>query len=251
MFLVIDAGNTSTSFAFFDVQKNKDTLSSVFKFKTKNLITNNADLSCLPNKNINIEEILIGSVVPKVNDALTKICKNLYRIKPIFVKDDNIKLPILIKEDNPEITGADRIANAIAGFAVFNQSCVVIDMGTATTFDYVDSQGNLSGSSFVPGIEISLEALISKAALLPKINIEKTKKIIATNSIDAMRSGIFYGYLSLMEGLALRIREEKGDLKIIATGGLAKFYAEHSKVIDYFDENLTLFGLLKILKFNL
>jgi type III pantothenate kinase len=213
MFLVIDAGNTSTSFAFFDIEKNKDTLKYVFKIKTKLLINNKADLSCLPIENISVDKILIGSVAPKVNDVLKKICKSLYKINPLFVKDDNVKLPILINEDNPKITGADRIANAIAGFAVFNQSCVVIDMGTATTFDYVDSKGNLSGSSFVPGIEISLEALISKAALLPKITIEKPKKIIATNSIDAMRSGVFYGYLSLMEGLALRIKEEKRRLE--------------------------------------
>ncbi len=250
MLLAVDIGNTNIVFGFYYGAKLRKSLrletkrnASVEyykKFFVKNKI-----------KQDSIKQIIVCSVVPQTKNNFEKFCKEHFKIKPFEVADNIDKLGIKIKLKNPKEVGADRVVNAIAYFKKYKKAGIIIDFGTATTFDVVDDKGNYLGGMISPGINLAIKAFSDAAAKLPTIKIAKPTKVIGNSTITAMQSGIYFGYLGLIEKSISEIAGEMKKFgirtkpKVIATGGLARFFAE-CKTIDDIAENLTLDGLFII-----
>jgi type III pantothenate kinase len=178
------------------------------------------------------------------------ICRKYVGIRPILV-EPGIKTGMPILYENPSELGADRIVNAISGYEKYKRALIIVDFGTATTFDYITPKGEYVGGAIAPGIMISLEALFERASKLPRVELIKPKSIIGKNTVYAMQSGIIYGYVSLVDGIVKRMKEEvKTDPYIIATGGLASLIYKESETIDEVDEFLTLRGLKMLYERN-
>jgi type III pantothenate kinase len=188
--------------------------------------------------------------VPNANFHLRKFCESYVKAQPIFVNSD-LDTGIQIDLPKPQEVGADRIVNAVAAKAVYQLPCVIIDFGTATTFDVITKNGAYVGGIIAPGINLSLDALHRAAAQLPKVDIAKPTRVIGNDTVSAMKSGIFWGYVAMMEGLLERIAGELGERPfVIATGGLAPIFAGSMKGLDKVDEELTLRGLELIYERN-
>ena len=250
MLLAIDAGNTNTVFALFEGKTMKGSWRSVTLAQRTSdeyavfLHTLMAEKGIDRN---NIKAAIIGSVVPEANFNLIRLCRDHLRCEPLIVGAPQVKTGIKILIDRPEEAGADRIINAVGGALAHKPPFIIIDFGTATTFDVVDADGNYAGGAIAPGINLSLQALHMAAAKLPRIGIAPTEKVIATNTTDAIRSGIYWGYVGLIEGMIARIKAEFGKpMTVIATGGLAPMFAGVVKAIDHTDDHLTLQGLAEI-----
>jgi type III pantothenate kinase len=182
---------------------------------------------------------------------LKQLCRRYFKCDPLVVGEENVKLGLNILLDRPEEVGADRLVNAVAAHKRYHGPLIVIDFGTATTFDVVDDKGNYLGGAIAPGINLSLEALHTAAAKLPRVAIGRPKQVIGKATVPAMQSGIFWGYVGLIEGLTQRISTEYGgEMKVIATGGLAPMFADATSTIQHLDPDLTLFGLLEINRRN-
>jgi len=178
-----------------------------------------------------------------LHNILEPLCKKYFHIKPLIV-GPGIKTGMPIFYDNPKEVGADRIVNAVAAFERYKTDVIVVDFGTATTFDYVSAKGEYMGGCISPGIMISSEALFQKAARLPRVEISRPKTVVGKDTVSSMQAGILYGYAGLVDGIVERIKEEvKSNPKVIATGGLAKVIADETKSIHVVDEMLTLEGL--------
>ena len=197
--------------------------------------------------------IAISSVVPPLDSILREVCERYFKLKPLFV-EPGVKTGLPILTDNPAEVGADRIVNCVAAFDRFKSACIVVDMGTATTFDVVSPRGEFLGGAIAPGLGISAEALFSRAARLPRIDVRKPAKVIGTGTVDNIQIGLYYGYIGLVDGILERMLAHlsaeagaaPGDfsaIQTIATGGLAKLIAEGSKYIGQVDDSLTLTGL--------
>lgn len=254
MLLAIDVGNTNIVFAVFageDV-RGKWRLSTDARRTADEYAILLKELFALEGITFaDIKNIIVSSVVPQSAYALKTLCKDYFGRKPMVVGKEGIKLGLAIKTDSPAEVGADRLVNAVAAFKKYKKACIVIDFGTATTFDVVDGKGDYLGGLIAPGINLSLDALHRAAAKLPEIGVEKPKQVIGKSTVSAMQSGIYYGYLGLIEGSITRIRKElKKNLLTIATGGLAPLFAEATDAIDKADEDLTLYGLNEIYKRN-
>lgn len=190
-----------------------------------------------------IDAVIISSVVPALTWVMESIARDFFRLAPLVVGPD-IKTGIQIQYDNPREVGADRIVNAVAGYEKHRSALIIVDFGTATTFDHVNSNGDYCGGAIAPGLAISMEALFQRASKLPRIDIAKPPQTIARNTINSMQSGIYYGYIGLVDGIINRIKAECLDNpRVIATGGLAKLISPESQTIDEVDEFLTLDGL--------
>jgi type III pantothenate kinase len=190
-----------------------------------------------------IRDIILSSVVPVMTGVLEKLSRNYFNLKP-YVIGPGIKTGMPINIDNPREVGADRIVNAVAGFEKYKTSLVIVDFGTATTFDFVNRKGHYCGGAIAPGLMISAEALFQKASKLPRVEIAKPPSIIAKNTVCSMQAGIFYGYIGLVDEIVSRMKTESRETpKVIATGGLARLIAPESKTIDMVEEYLTLEGL--------
>ncbi len=190
-----------------------------------------------------VKGIIVSSVVPPIMFALERMCEKYFKIKPLVV-GPGIKTGLNIKYENPREVGADRIVNAVAGIQLYGSPLIIVDFGTATTYCYINENKHYMGGVITPGIMISAEALYSRAAKLPRIEITKPSSVVGKNTVSAMQSGILYGYVGQVEGIVKRMKEEaKQEPKVIATGGLAKLIAEESNVIDIVDPFLTLKGL--------
>lgn len=197
-----------------------------------------------------IQGIIISSVVPPIMFALERMCEKYFKIKPLVV-GPGIKTGLNIKYENPREVGADRIVNAVAGIQLYGSPLIIVDFGTATTYCYINEDKHYMGGVITPGIMISAEALYSRAAKLPRIEITKPSSVVGKNTISAMQSGILYGYVGQVEGIVKRMKEEaKQEPTVIATGGLAKLIAEESNVIDIVDPFLTLTGLYMLYERN-
>ena len=191
--------------------------------------------------------IAISSVVPPLDGMLRQVCERYFKPMPLFV-EPGVKtgLPVLI--DNPSELGADRVVNCVAAYERFKSACIVVDMGTATTFDVVSAKGEFLGGAIAPGLGISAEALFSRAARLPRIDVKKPVKVIGTGTVDNLQIGLYYGYIGLVDGILERMLEQMkadgmGEVKTVATGGLAGLIAGGSKYLGEVDGALTLTGL--------
>lgn len=190
-----------------------------------------------------LEGAIVGSVVPPLNGAITEMIRNYFGVEALFV-EPGIKTGIAIHTDNPQEVGADRIINCVAAYERFGGPTVIVDFGTATTFDLVTADAKYVGGVIAPGLNISAEALFARAARLPRVDIRKPPHVIGSNTVVNMQSGIYFGYLSLVDGILARIKSEVKDIKwVIATGGLAALFEEDSEHIDEVDSELTLQGL--------
>ncbi len=255
MLLAIDTGNTNTVFSVFDEngtvrgewRSSSDTNRTADEFA----VWLSQLMSFEGIKPADIKDAIIATVVPAMLFNLQSLCRKYFKVEPLVVGDPKVDLGIEIFLDRPEEVGADRLVNAIAAHEIYKGALIVIDFGTATTFDVVDSKGNYCGGAIAPGINLSLEALHMAAAKLPRIAIGKPEKAIGTGTTTAMQSGIFWGYIGMIEGLTDRMKKEFGeDMTVIATGGLSSLFAKSTDVIQHSDTDLTLRGLLAIFKRN-
>jgi type III pantothenate kinase len=246
MLLVIDAGNTNIVFAVHDGTEWRGT----WRLATSSQRTSDeygvwleALIVRAGIKVVEIDGAVIGTVVPAALYHLRRLCRDWFDVEPIVARAA-LDWGFEIKIDNPDEAGADRLLNALAAHTQYKGPLVVIDFGTATTFDVVDKDGAYLGGAIAPGINLSIEALHQAAARLPRIGIGRPQSVIGTSTIPAMRSGIYWGYIGLIEGLLARIEGEYGEpLKAIATGGLAPLIAEGTTKFTIIDPDLTLDGL--------
>jgi len=254
MLLAIDVGNTNTVLGAYDgqhlahhwrVESARTRTSDEYGILLRNLY-DGSDFSSRE-----IKAIIIASVVPPLTPAIMELCERYFGLTPMIV-GPGIKTGISIKMDNPKEVGADRIVNAVAAFAKHRRPAIVVDFGTATTFDLVSEKGDYMGGVIAPGVNISAEALFRQASKLPRIEIAKPVTVVGKNTVAAMQSGLFYGYVAMIEGIIDRIRKEvRLDPLVIATGGLARTIAAETTKIHVIDENLTLEGLRIIYERNL
>lgn len=255
MLLAIDIGNTNLVFALCD----RDAIRAQWRIRTDH--HRSADeyavwlFALMAREKLNekdINAVIFSSVVPDVNFELKSFARNYLKLEPQILSTGQIDVGMPIRIDNPKELGADRIINAYAAWSEHAQALIVIDFGTATTFDVVSGRGEYMGGVIAPGINLSLEALHRAAAKLPGIAIKHPEKVVGTNTTNAMQSGIFHGYAGLIEGIVARIKAERGEsMKVIATGGLAPLYAEATKAIDVVDADLTIRGLMRIYERNI
>lgn len=239
MLLAIDAGNTNIVMALYKGHEQVD----LCRMETTGKIPES--INEIVRQYPNITDVIISSVVPKVNEVIEKSCAYLLKVEPIFITHENAG--IKVATDKPDEVGADRLVNAVAAMQGHDTPIVVVDFGTATTFDVVDDQGQYAGGVIAPGINLSMQALHQAAAKLPDVAVEKPDKVIGKNTKEAMQSGIYWGYIGLIEGTLKRIADEMGaQPKVIATGGLAPLFETGTDMIEAVDQELTMKGLVHI-----
>lgn len=253
MILVIDVGNTNIVLGIYNNQQllhhwristNRSgtvdeygiTIHSLFQYAGLSLDQ--------------IEGVAISSVVPPLNGLLEQLCERYMKKTPVVV-GPGVKTGLNIRYENPREVGADRIVNSVAAIEKYGSPLIVVDFGTATTFDYIDEGGNYLGGAIVPGIGISTEALYQRAAKLPRIELTKPKSVVGRNSVTSMQAGIIYGYVGQVDGIVNRIKKEFNEnSRVIATGGLADMIFAESETIEVVDPMLTLEGLRLIYERN-
>ena len=247
MILVVDVGNTNITFGVYEGQN----LQATFHITTKTPRTSDEYgavlLDLLERKGINVAELegsIIASVVPDVMHSLTGGIVRYTGTQPLIV-GPGVKTGIKVVTENPRGIGADRIVDAVAAYEKYGGPVLVIDFGTATTYDYVTDKGEFAAGITAPGIRISLEALWKSAAKLPNVEIKKPKSILAQETITSMQAGLLYGQIGQTEYIIKKVKEETGlaDMKVVATGGLGRTIADETDSIDIYDSALTLEGL--------
>jgi type III pantothenate kinase len=253
MLLVVDVGNTETVLGIYEGKV------LVHDWRIRTVVDHTVDeygmliVSLYKSSRIGsraVKDIIISCVVPPMLNILEPLCKKYFDLKPLIV-GPGIKTGMPILYDNPREVGADRIVNAVAAFEKYARESIVVDFGTATTFDYVSARGEYMGGCIAPGIMISSEALFRRAARLPRVELSKPKTIIAKDTVSSMQAGIMYGYAGLVDGIVQRMKEEAGtDPLVVATGGLAGVIGPETKSIKLVDGSLTLEGLRIIYERN-
>ncbi len=253
MILVIDVGNTNTVLGIF----SKDELISHWRLSTikertideYGILTRNL-LSLSDIDASNVKAIVLSSVVPPLNSILEEMVKSYFNIEPLFV-EPGIKTGMPILYENPHDVGADRITNSVAALTLYGSPVIVIDFGTATTFDVITQKGEYLGGVIAPGPGIAAEALFEKTARLPRVGIRKPPKVIGKNTVNSIESGLYHGYIALVEGIVEKIRHELAlPAKVIATGGFSSSLCKDIRCIDDFNPYLTLHGLKIIYEKN-
>ncbi len=252
MLFVLDVGNTNTVAGVFRSNGNGGYERLVAHWRLGTNRTQTVDEYGVLLRNLfamaelepsAIDGIIVSSVVPPLDSTLREVCQRYFGCKPLFV-EPGIKTGMPINYDNPQEVGADRIVNGVAALQKYGAPCIVVDFGTATTFDCVSAKGEYMGGVIAPGIGISAEALFARTARLPRVDIRRPPRIIGSNTVGSLQSGLFYGYLALVDGLLERLLGEMGeDTKVVATGGLAPLFGDESKYISAVDDLLTLDGL--------
>ncbi|HDP70317.1 MAG TPA: type III pantothenate kinase [Actinobacteria bacterium] len=253
MLLAVDVGNTQTVFGVFDgdelncnwrISTNKEETADELTVTIANLL----NLHGLKLKDI--DAIIISSVVPHCTASLNEMAKSIFKLEAIIV-GPGTKTGIPILYDNPHEVGADRIVNAVAAYEFYGGPVIVVDFGTATTFDAISSKGEYLGGAIAPGIEISAEALFGMAAKLSRVDLKVPSKTIGKNTTESLQSGIMFGVVGQVDKIVTSIKNElKGSPTVVATGGLASLIAGECKIIDEVSSDLTLLGLKKIYEIN-
>lgn len=247
MLLVIDAGNTNTVFAVYDgtdlkgkwrISSDGQRTADEYSVWLNQVLTfDGLALST-------IHAAIISSVVPPALPNLTQLCEKVLKCDPLIVGSPQVALGLDVRIDEPSAVGADRLANAVGAHAKFSGALIVLDFGTATTLDIIAPDGAYEGGVIAPGVNLSVEALHMAAAKLPPITVERPDKVIGRSTVQAMQSGVFWGYIGMIEGLVARIEEEYGEsATVIATGGLSRLFCESTAIIEYVEEDLTIEGL--------
>ena len=254
MILTLDIGNTNVKTALFDGEKmvqywrlatNKMMSSDEYGILLANLFTHDGlDMK-------SVTGIVMSSVVPSINFTIEHMVQNYFGLQPMMVVP-GIKTGINLKYDNPRELGSDRIANAVAAYEIYGGPCIFIDFGTATTFGVMSARGEFLGGAICPGLKLAAEALVERAAKLPKFELIKPDSVIGRNTITNLQSGIVYGYVGQVSYLIRKMKQEIGapEAKVIATGGLALLVAGETDAIDVLDGTLTLKGLRLIYEKN-
>lgn len=246
MLLVIDVGNTHTVIGVFDdhdrmrdwrIHTESATTADEFHFLVAAMFREAGIEPAM------IQSTVISCVVPPIVNMLTAYCNKYLQHLPVWISPENVDMPILY--DNPAEVGADRLVNAAAAYNKYASSLIVIDFGTATTFDVITEKGEYLGGAISPGIGIAAEALFSKASKLPRVEFQPPPRVIGTNTVDSMKSGIIFGYAELVDGMVRRIQQEMLPAvpKVIATGGMAMIIKDMSQTIESVETALTLEGL--------
>jgi len=253
MLLAIDCGNTNTVFSIWDGTR------FICTMRTSTHHARTADAyftwfsTLLKHYDItpDITEVIISSTVPRVVFNLRVFADRFFGCRPMVVGKPECVLPRAPRVDEGTIVGPDRLVNTAGAFDRFGGNLIVVDFGTATTFDVVDDDGAYVGGLIAPGVNLSLEALHMAAAALPHVDISKPQRVVGTNTVACMQSGVFWGYVGLVRECCARIKAERGrEMKIIGTGGLAPLFAETEELFDHVEDDLTMHGLTVIHAFN-
>jgi type III pantothenate kinase len=254
MLLAIDCGNTNTVFAICDGED----IRGEWRIATDGRRTADeyavwlTQLFALDGLNRDdVTAAIIATVVPDALFNLQSLCKRYFKTQPLVVGESGVKLGVKVLLDNPDEVGADRLVNAVSAHERYPGDLILLDFGTATTFDVVNAAGDYVGGVIAPGINLSLEALHKAAAKLPRIGVKRPPHVIGKSTVPAMQSGVYWGYISLIEGLVSRMTGEIGRKStVIATGGLAPLFADATPAIDHLDPQLTVRGLIAIWRLN-
>jgi type III pantothenate kinase len=257
MLLVVDVGNTNTVLGVYETAVSGFAGKAasprlLAHWRVATVMTHTVDEYGVLFRNLfaigkveaaGVSGIIISSVVPPMDSTLREVCERYFQLKPLFV-EPGIKTGMPVLYENPAEVGADRIVNGVAAFEKYGGPCVVVDLGTATTFDAISRKGEYLGGVISPGIGISARALFEHTARLPFVDIRKPSKVIGTNTVGSIQAGLFFGYLGLVDGILKRLIGELGaDTRVVATGGLAGLIGDHSEYIKNVDDLLTLDGL--------
>jgi type III pantothenate kinase len=239
--LAVDVGNTNTVFGLFRGRR---------LVKTWRVVSDPQALQRLAARLPKVERVVISSVVPRLKAALKTLSQRTSAKRPLFV-GPSLKMPVTIRLKSSKKVGQDRIVNAAAAYSRWKRGLIIVDLGTATTCDVVTPKGEYIGGTISPGIGIANDALHEKTALLPHVPIARPRRAVGRNTVEAIRSGVFYGYAGLIDGLVERIKKElRFPVKVVATGGLSTLVGRASRVIDAVDPELTLKGLQKLDEWN-
>jgi len=259
MLLALDVGNTNTVLGLYTLSPSGDSDKLVAHWRVSTHRTQTADEYGVLFTNLfnlhglstsQVHHIIISSVVPPVESTLLQVCESYFKLKPLFV-EPGIKTGMPVLVDSPAELGDDRLVNAIAAYEKYGGPAIVVDFGTATTFDVISAKGEYLGGIISPGLGISADALFSRAARLGRVDIKRPSKVIGTTTVTHIQSGLYYGYIGLVDGILERMIAEMAEdprcgstaPKILATGGLAPLIAGDSRYIATIDDMLTLDGL--------
>ncbi len=263
MLLVLDVGNTNTVLGVFESNPAEQAGARygrlIAHWRVTTIKNQTVDEYGVLFRNLfamrgldvcSVQGTVVSSVVPPLDSTLREVCERYFQSCPLFI-EPGVKTGMPVHYDNPAEVGADRIVNSVAAFEKFGGPCIVVDFGTATTFDVVSLKGEYLGGVITPGIGISADALFARTARLPRVDIRKPPRVLATNTVNSLQSGLYYGYIGLIDGILERLIAELGDnVKVVATGGLAALMGGGSKYIREVDDLLTLDGLRIIYERN-
>ncbi|MFV0244028.1 MAG: type III pantothenate kinase [Qingshengfaniella sp.] len=253
MLLAIDCGNTNTVFSLWDGKA----FLSTWRMSTDQRRTADEyfvwlnSLMEIQNLKVRVSEVVISSTVPQVVFNLRVLSNRYFDCRPLVVGRPDCALPVESRVDTGTRVGPDRLVNTVGGHDLYGGDLIIVDFGTATTFDVVDHDGAYIGGAIAPGVNLSLRALHEAAAALPHVDVSRPDHVIGTNTVDCMQSGVFWGYVGLIDGICTRIRAEHGrPMKVIATGGLAPLFQQSETLFDAYEERLTMHGLTVINDYN-
>jgi type III pantothenate kinase len=251
--LAIDCGNTNTVFSIWDGK------SFLATWRTATEWQRTADqyyvwlssLMQLQKLDVTITDVIVSSTVPRVVFNLRVLADRYFNTRPLVVGKPECLLPVAVRVDEGTQVGPDRLVNTVAGYDLYGGDLIMVDFGTATTFDVVDTDGAYVGGVIAPGVNLSLEALHQAAAALPHVDISKPQRVVGTNTVACMQSGVFWGYVGLVREICDRIKAERArDMRVIATGGLAPLFQQSEVLFDSYRDDLTMHGLTVIHSFN-
>ena len=253
MLLAIDCGNTNTVFSIW----NGDRFIATWRIATDHKRTADeyfvwlSSLLMLTKTEATVTDAIISSTVPRVVFNLRVLCNRYFDCRPLVVGKSECSLPVPPRVDQGTTVGPDRLVNTVGAHSRHGGDLIVVDFGTATTFDVVDSDGAYIGGVIAPGVNLSLEALHMAAAALPHVDISRPNRAIGTNTVACMQSGVYWGYIGLVEGIVREVRKERDrPMKVIATGGLASLFAQDTALFDSVEDDLTMHGLVLIHRYN-
>jgi type III pantothenate kinase len=253
MLLAIDCGNTNTVFSIWDGTQFHATwrIATDWKRTADEYYVWLSSLMQMRKVDVTIDAVIISSTVPRVVFNLRVLADRYFNCRPLVVGKPDCRLPVNPRVDEGTQVGPDRLVNTVGAFDRHGGNLIVVDFGTATTFDVVEDDGAYVGGIIAPGVNTSLEALHNAAAALPHVDVSKPQRVVGTNTVACMQSGIFWGYIGLVREICARIKAERGrPMRIIGTGGLASLFAQGDVLFDRVEDDLTMHGLTVIHRFN-